>query len=238
MTEFSSKINLKINRLKKISIEAIEQSNSISLPEISEVQTLKNVLEEWDENRIIFFCDEKGGNRIFESQLKLKKFKKIAIFVGPIGGWSSSDRELFKNKKFSKLVWVIIFSRLIQRNLFIILYKGFAKVTVNLSKENLIEKLSSGCKNKDDWRIGTEHEKFGFKKKDLSPINFNDIQNIFLNLSSRFNWIKIEENGNIIGLKKNKSSITLEPGGQIELSGAPLKVYLRLVKKLINIMMS
>ena len=93
----------------------------------------------------------------------------------------------------------------------------------NLSKENLIEKLSSGCKNKDDWRIGTEHEKFGFKKKDLSPINFNDIQNIFLNLSSRFNWIKIKENGNIIGLKKNKSSITLEPGGQIELSGAPLK---------------
>ena len=102
-TEFSSKINLKINRLKKISIEAIEQSNSISLPEISEVQTLKNVLEEWDENRIIFFCDEKGGNRIFETQLMLKKFKKIAIFIGPIGGWSSSDRKLFKNKKVFKI---------------------------------------------------------------------------------------------------------------------------------------
>ena len=80
-----------------------------------------------------------------------------------------------------------------------------------------------GIVTKFDWRIGTEHEKFGFKKKDLSQINFNDIQNIILNFSSRFNWIKIKENGNIIGLKKNKSSITLEPGGQIELSGAPLK---------------
>ncbi len=98
-TEFSPKINLKVNRLKKISIEAVEQSNSISLPEISEVKTLKKVLEEWDENRIIFFCDEKGGNSIFELQLQPKKLKKIAIFIGPIAGWSHSDRKLFKNKK-------------------------------------------------------------------------------------------------------------------------------------------
>ena len=111
MTEFSSKIYPKINRLK-ISIEAIEQSNSISLPEISEVQTLKDVLEEWDENRIIFFCDEKGGNPIFESQLKLKKFKNCH-FCWPDCGWSS-DRNYLVPKKFSKLVWVIIFSRLIQ----------------------------------------------------------------------------------------------------------------------------
>ena len=43
--------------------------------------------------------------------------------------------------------------------------KGFARVKDVLSKENLIAKLSSGCKVKEDWRIGTEHEKFGFKKK-------------------------------------------------------------------------
>ena len=44
--------------------------------------------------------------------------------------------------------------------------KGFVRVTEVLSKENLIAKLSSGCKVREDWRIGTEHEKFGFKKKD------------------------------------------------------------------------
>ena len=101
--------------------------------------------------------------------------------------------------------------------------KGFARVTDVLSKENLIAKLSSGCKVKEDWRIGTEHEKFGFKKKDLSPITFDDIQKIFSELCSKYKWEKIIENRKIIGLKKDETSITLEPGGQIELSGAPVK---------------
>ena len=92
-----------------------------------------------------------------------------------------------------------------------------------LNKEYLISKLSDGCKNKEKWRIGTEHEKFGFKKNDLSPITFEDIQIIFSNLCSEFSWEKIYENNKIIELRKNNSSITLEPGGQIELSGAPLK---------------
>ena len=51
------------------------------------------------------------------------------------------------------------------------MFKGFARVTDVLSKENLIAKLSSGCKAKEDWRIGTEHEKFGFKKKILDQLH-------------------------------------------------------------------
>ena len=90
-------------------------------------------------------------------------------------------------------------------------------------KELLISNFSNGCKPREEWRIGTEHEKFGFKKKDLKPILFKDIQTIFLKLNSEYQWKKIEENKNIIELRKNNSSITLEPGGQIELSGAPLK---------------
>ena len=96
-----NKIN--INRLKKISIEAVEQSDSLSLPEISDPVSLKNVLEEWDENRIIFLCDEKGGNQILSAKKIIKKFKKFAIFIGPIGGWSFADRKLFKNKKVFKI---------------------------------------------------------------------------------------------------------------------------------------
>ena len=103
------------------------------------------------------------------------------------------------------------------------MFKGIDKVKEEINKEILISKLSSGCKQKSQWLVGTEHEKFGFRKKDLSPINFEDIQKIFNILSEKYKWEMIFEQKNIIGLKKDNASITLEPGGQIELSGAPLK---------------
>ena len=92
----------------------------------------------------------------------------------------------------------------------------------SLNKNLLVKIFSEGCKEKINWKIGTEHEKFGFKKKSLEPINFEDIQQIFLKLSNKYNWEKVFEDSNLIALKKNKASITLEPGGQIELSGAPM----------------
>ncbi len=92
-----------------------------------------------------------------------------------------------------------------------------------LTKDILISKFSDGCKNKKDWKIGTEHEKFGFIKKNLSPIGIKEIQKIFSKLSITYGWNKVYENKNIIELRKNGSSITLEPGGQIELSGQPLE---------------
>jgi len=92
-----------------------------------------------------------------------------------------------------------------------------------LTKEDLIQSISRGCKPKKLWKIGTEHEKFGFKKKNLKPICFKDISKIFTALSKKFKWRKIYEGNNIISLRKNNASITLEPGGQIELSGSPLK---------------
>ena len=93
----------------------------------------------------------------------------------------------------------------------------------SLNKNLLVNIFSEGCKEKIKWKIGTEHEKFGFKKKSLEPINFQDIQQIFLKLSNKYNWEKVFENSNLIALKKNNASITLDPGGQIELSGAPMK---------------
>ena len=92
-----------------------------------------------------------------------------------------------------------------------------------LSKDTLISYFVEGCKEKKKWRIGTEHEKFGFRKKTLEPIKYSDIEKILTSLSSRFGWTKIFEEKKIIGLKRGDSSISLEPGGQIELSGAPLK---------------
>ena len=92
-----------------------------------------------------------------------------------------------------------------------------------LTKGVLMSYFLDGCKEKKNWRIGTEHEKFGFRKKNLEPINYSDIQKILTKLSLKFGWEKIFEEKKIIGLKRHNASISLEPGGQIELSGAPLK---------------
>ena len=90
----------------------------------------------------------------------------------------------------------------------------------------LIEYLASGCKPKSDWRIGTEHEKFGYCKETLSPIPYSgnrSILAILKGLEKEYGWKSIKENNNIIGLSKNGANVSLEPGGALELSGAQLQ---------------
>lgn len=93
-------------------------------------------------------------------------------------------------------------------------------------KTELVEWFEVGSKPKADWRIGTEHEKFGFTWNDLKPLPYDgaaSIKAMLEGLRDRFDWSPIEENGYLIGLKKNGASVSLEPGGQFELSGAPLE---------------
>jgi len=93
------------------------------------------------------------------------------------------------------------------------------------SKEQLIAVLSGGSKPKADWKLGTEHEKFAYRTADFSALPYggpNGIQ-AFLNGLTRFGWDGVYEGENIIALsQKGKGSVSLEPGGQVELSGAPL----------------
>ena len=92
--------------------------------------------------------------------------------------------------------------------------------------EQLAEYLADGCKPKQDWRIGTEHEKFGYCKDTLKPLPFEgqrSIRAVLEGLRDRYGWAPIEEGGHLIGLKKDGANISLEPGGQLELSGAPLE---------------
>ncbi|MFD0981736.1 glutamate--cysteine ligase [Tropicimonas aquimaris] len=92
--------------------------------------------------------------------------------------------------------------------------------------EQLVEYLESGCKPKDQWRIGTEHEKFGYCRDTLLPLPYDgprSIKAMLDGLRDRYGWEPILEQGNIIGLELNGANISLEPGGQLELSGAPLK---------------
>ncbi|MCB6179152.1 glutamate--cysteine ligase [Rhodobacter sp. Har01] len=85
--------------------------------------------------------------------------------------------------------------------------------------------LAAGCKPKSAWRIGTEHEKFGWLTDTLAPLPYagdRSISAVFAGLIDRFGWVPLREAENVIGLSRNGANISLEPGGQFELSGAPL----------------
>ena len=94
------------------------------------------------------------------------------------------------------------------------------------SHAQLAEFLEAGCKPREDWRIGTEHEKFGYCRDTLRPLPYEGDRSIHAVLSAlrdRFGWAELTEGGKLIGLKKDGANISLEPGGQLELSGAPLE---------------
>ncbi|WP_198376920.1 glutamate--cysteine ligase [Neoroseomonas rubea] len=100
---------------------------------------------------------------------------------------------------------------------------GESDPTPITSARQLAEWFAAGSKPRADWRIGTEHEKFGFRRADLAPPPYEPggIRAMLEGLM-RFGWEPILDNGNPIGLKRGDASVSLEPGGQFELSGAPV----------------
>ena len=94
------------------------------------------------------------------------------------------------------------------------------------SYDQLVNYLADGCKPKQDWRIGTEHEKFGYNKETLLPLPYEgdcSIRAMLEGLRDGHGWDPVEEGGKLIGLVKDGANISLEPGGQLELSGAPVE---------------
>ncbi|MBL4853852.1 MAG: glutamate--cysteine ligase [Robiginitomaculum sp.] len=112
------------------------------------------------------------------------------------------------------------------------------------NKAEMINWIAAGCKSESDWLIGTEHEKIGFDLSNLKPLPYDGDTGIFAMLEGlkEFGWQGVVENGYLIALKRDGASVSLEPGGQFELSGAPLKTihqtcgevnqHLREVKKI------
>jgi glutamate--cysteine ligase len=96
------------------------------------------------------------------------------------------------------------------------------------TRDQLVEYLAEGCKPRDKWRIGTEHEKFPFYEADNSPVPYGGkrgIRALLEGMQGMLGWDPIMDAGNIIGLVEptGQGAISLEPGGQFELSGAPLE---------------
>ena len=94
------------------------------------------------------------------------------------------------------------------------------------NKDILVEYMESGCKPPEQWRIGTEHEKFAFRLSDLKPLTYDGEDGIreLLTRLTRFGWEPVYEGENVIALSsKDGSSVSLEPAGQVELSGAAVE---------------
>jgi glutamate--cysteine ligase len=93
------------------------------------------------------------------------------------------------------------------------------------SRDDLVRQLSKGCRPKADWRIGTEHEKFVYDLKTHKPVSYEGKPGIrqLLEGMQRFGWQPVREGEHIIGLSQNGASLSLEPGGQFELSGAAVR---------------
>jgi glutamate--cysteine ligase len=93
------------------------------------------------------------------------------------------------------------------------------------TRDDLVRYLADGCKPRSEWRIGTEHEKFVYCLKTYNPLRYEGRPGIraLLEGMRQFGWEPLKEGENVIGLTQNGASISLEPGGQFELSGAPLK---------------
>ena len=94
------------------------------------------------------------------------------------------------------------------------------------TRDELVSYLASGCKPESQWKMGTEHEKFGYTLDDLRPLPYageRGIRTILTGLAERYGWRPVIEDGLPIALLDDTgASITLEPGGQLELSGALL----------------
>jgi len=96
------------------------------------------------------------------------------------------------------------------------------------SRVDLIGALARGSKPKSEWRVGTEHEKFTFSRMDNAPVPYageRSISAILQGMIDAADWVPVYDGGNVIGLScpSGGGAISLEPGGQFELSGAPFE---------------
>jgi glutamate--cysteine ligase len=93
------------------------------------------------------------------------------------------------------------------------------------SLDQLVAPMAAGEKPRDAWRIGTEHEKFVYDKSDFHAPSYGEaggIRDLLMSLTE-FGWEPIVEGGNVIAMKGQDGTVSLEPAGQLELSGAPLE---------------
>src|SRR5438309_2017929 len=98
-----------------------------------------------------------------------------------------------------------------------------------LTFEDLVAWFDKGSKPKSEWRVGAEHEKFVFRLGSHEPVPYEPPPpeqggiKALLDGLTRYGWQPVTEAGKVIALERGLANVSLEPGGQFELSGAPLE---------------
>ncbi len=113
LTERSSIRGINPSRMVAIAKEASEQSNRISIPEISNLMTMQELLEQWDKKRSILYADEILKINKNLTILNRKNFVKSSLLVGPEGGFSPEENDMLKTYKY---VFPISFGETILRS--------------------------------------------------------------------------------------------------------------------------
>ena len=100
ITQHTQNARLNLDRARANAIEAAEQCGILSVPEIREAVKLDGLLDKWPEINPLIFCDEAAGNHDPAEQLKAMRGHKLAVLIGPEGGFSTEERKLLQSRPF------------------------------------------------------------------------------------------------------------------------------------------
>ena len=104
LSERTNVKEINIKRIKKIIVEACEQSNRISVPEITKLETLKIFLSNFPKKGCLVFCDINCNKNDLKFFLSKKDLGPVCILVGPEGDFSENERKLIINLEQSKSI--------------------------------------------------------------------------------------------------------------------------------------
>ena len=104
VTQYTNSNKIKKDRFVNQAIEASEQCERLSIPEIADIIKLKDLLNNWDNNRTLFFMNERRGSQKIIDAFCKEKNKSVAILVGPEGGFSDEEAKYIENLSFVRSI--------------------------------------------------------------------------------------------------------------------------------------